>query len=154
MDKYRERARKMKTPSTKGLEKVVNQSLRWIKKAEKLLVNAYGEDPLTLHLNLKKEWYQMIESGEKKEEYREIKPYWIKRLTNKLQAEFADLDLNAPSDYYAEYIPFQRVYIHYGYTKRMMAFQIKSIDINYGRTEWGAQLGQVYFVISLGDRIV
>ena len=34
-----------------------------------------------LDLPLKKEWYNMIESGEKKEEYREIKPYWIKRLT-------------------------------------------------------------------------
>lgn len=34
----------------------------------------------TLHLTLKKKWFDMIASGEKKEEYREIKPYWIKRL--------------------------------------------------------------------------
>ena len=33
-----------------------------------------------LDLPLKKQWYQMIESGIKKEEYREIKPYWEKRL--------------------------------------------------------------------------
>ena len=33
-----------------------------------------------LHLTLKKKWYDMIASGEKKEEYREIKPYWISRL--------------------------------------------------------------------------
>lgn len=31
----------------------------------------------TLCLPLKKEWYKMIESGVKTEEYREIKPYWI-----------------------------------------------------------------------------
>lgn len=32
-----------------------------------------------LHLTLKKKWFDMIASGEKKEEYREIKPYWEKR---------------------------------------------------------------------------
>lgn len=33
----------------------------------------------TLHLTLKKEWFDMILSGDKFEEYREIKPYWEKR---------------------------------------------------------------------------
>ena len=32
-----------------------------------------------LDLPLMAVWFLMIESGEKKEEYREIKPYWIKR---------------------------------------------------------------------------
>ncbi|HDI3137154.1 TPA: hypothetical protein PMB18_002144 [Vibrio cholerae] len=36
----------------------------------------------TLHLTLKKRWYDMIYSGQKPEEYREIKPYWSRRLTN------------------------------------------------------------------------
>lgn len=35
----------------------------------------------TLHLTLKKEWFDLIAAGVKKEEYREVKPYWIKRLT-------------------------------------------------------------------------
>ena len=34
----------------------------------------------TLTLFLKKKWFDMIASGEKTEEYREIKPYWEKRL--------------------------------------------------------------------------
>ena len=34
----------------------------------------------TLYLNLKKEYFDQIKSGVKKEEYREIKPYWEKRL--------------------------------------------------------------------------
>lgn len=34
-----------------------------------------------LHLVLKKKWYEMQESGEKTEEYRELSPYWRKRLT-------------------------------------------------------------------------
>lgn len=34
----------------------------------------------TLHLSLKKRWFDMIASGEKREEYRELSPFWIKRL--------------------------------------------------------------------------
>ena len=33
-----------------------------------------------LVLPIKKQWFEMIASGEKKEEYREIKPYYDKRL--------------------------------------------------------------------------
>lgn len=33
-----------------------------------------------LYLPLKKEWYEMIERGEKTEEYRELNPYWMRRI--------------------------------------------------------------------------
>ena len=33
-----------------------------------------------LVLPIKKQWFDMIRSGEKKEEYREIKPYWASRI--------------------------------------------------------------------------
>lgn len=36
-----------------------------------------------LHFSLKAKWYRMIESGEKPEEYREIKHYWAFRLVEK-----------------------------------------------------------------------
>ena len=32
-----------------------------------------------LHLTLKREWFDLIASGKKKVEYREIKPYWETR---------------------------------------------------------------------------
>lgn len=35
-----------------------------------------------LKLVVKKKWFDMIVSGEKTEEYREIKPYWIDKLVN------------------------------------------------------------------------
>ena len=35
-----------------------------------------------LTLPIKKKWYDMILSGEKKEEYREQKPYYTKRFVN------------------------------------------------------------------------
>lgn len=34
----------------------------------------------TLHLVLKSKWYDMIDRGEKKEEYRENTSYWMKRI--------------------------------------------------------------------------
>ena len=33
-----------------------------------------------LILTVSKQWFDMIVAGEKKEEYREIKPYWVKRI--------------------------------------------------------------------------
>ena len=36
-----------------------------------------------LHLTLKKEWFDLIASGKKKFEYREIKLYWTNRLFKK-----------------------------------------------------------------------
>ena len=36
-----------------------------------------------LHLTLKKKWFDLINSGEKTIEFREIKPYWTKRLEGK-----------------------------------------------------------------------
>ena len=36
----------------------------------------------TLHFVLKRKWWDMIESGDKKEEYRTQSDYWIKRLVD------------------------------------------------------------------------
>ena len=37
--------------------------------------------PAVLKLTVTKEWFDLIKSGEKTEEYREFKKYWIDRLT-------------------------------------------------------------------------
>ena len=42
--------------------------------------NIIDKKDKTLYLTLKKQWFDMINDGIKTEEYREIKPYWIKRL--------------------------------------------------------------------------
>ena len=41
------------------------------------------EPQKTLHLTLMKKWFDQILAGTKKVEYREIKPYWTKRLIDK-----------------------------------------------------------------------
>ena len=85
----------------------------------------------TLHLPLKKEWYDLIERGIKTEEYREIKPYWTKRLMKR----------------------YCQVQFTYGYTNRTMTFEIESITIDKGKSEWGAETGKRYYVIKLGKRV-
>lgn len=42
---------------------------------------------------LKKEWFEKIKSGEKTHEYREYKPYWIKRFENYFYLTDIDITL-------------------------------------------------------------
>lgn len=120
----------------------------------------------TLNLVLKHKWYDMIESGEKKEEYREIKQYWVNRLLN-VRRDFA-YDFDAYSDCVsmlgtetehamnamdAVYRDYDCVCFHKGYTSTTMIFAIKSIKIGQGDPEWGAPTDREVFVIKLGDRI-
>lgn len=91
-----------------------------------------------LHLTLKKKWFDMILSGEKKEEYREIKPYWLKRLSkNGFLKEFS-------------FVKFKN-----GYSKNApeITMEVLSISINWGVYEWGAENDNKYFVIRLGQKI-
>jgi hypothetical protein len=44
-----------------------------------------------LCLAVSKKWFDLIASGEKREEYREIKPYWLKRLCDKSTGGFSYL---------------------------------------------------------------
>ena len=86
----------------------------------------------TLHLVLKRQWWDMIASGVKTEEYREFKPFYVKRLM--------------PND-------FKWVTFHFGYTNNIMIFKIKSIRVGEGRPEWGAEPGKQYFIIELGEKL-
>jgi len=44
-----------------------------------------------LHLGLKSHWFRMIDSGEKKIEFREVKPYWNIRVCNWIRRMRRDL---------------------------------------------------------------
>jgi hypothetical protein len=85
----------------------------------------------TLQLTLKKKWFDMIASGEKKEEYREIKPYWAKRLFNK---------------------KFDAILFKNGYSKDAprVLVELKAIYITLGIIEWGAPSDQSVYVLDLG----
>lgn len=93
-----------------------------------------------LYLPLKAKWYNMIDSGEKPEEYRENKLYWCKRL-------YKNGDRTTQ-----EFKPYTHVTFSYGYTKRRMTFEIKKILLAFGKTEWGAPSNKLVFTIQLGKR--
>lgn len=99
-----------------------------------------------LELPLKKEWYDMIECGEKREEYREVKPYWEKRLLDykRLMQYFIDnrkgllvkrfLFPHCPViENVCEAFPrgYTHVRFRYGYTRRTMMFTIDSITMGF-----------------------
>ena len=115
---------------------------------------------MILNLILKGKWYDMIESGRKIEEYREIKPYWIKRLCDgsytydrcaTCNGERCLDCLQAFKRY--KYNHYDAVNFSRGYTKRKMMFEIKGMTIGKGIPEWGAPKNKLVFIIELGRRI-
>jgi len=105
-----------------------------------------------LYLPLKSKYYLMIESGEKKEEYRELKDYWATRILKEYPIAWRfNMDMCIELN---DFRPFEGktfggwdiVQFSYGYTKRTMQFEVDKIEINTGNPEWGAEEGKKYFV--------
>lgn len=93
----------------------------------------------TLHLTLKKQWFDMILSGEKKEEYREIKPYWNKRFAAAL-LDFKHCGYNT--------ITFS---LGYKTDRPQMTVEWNGIFIREGKPEWGGEPGTEFYVLELGE---
>lgn len=103
----------------------------------------------TLTLHLKSEWYDMIDAGIKKEEYREIKQYWTKRIC---KLEYTDKCMcNLCGEHHC--CSFNKVKFIKGYTNETMTFRIQDIFVGMGNPEWGAPLNDDVFVIKLGERV-
>ena len=121
-----------------------------------------------LHLNLIKVWFDMILSKEKKEEYREVKPYWCSRFLEysgksksiKWWGYFFCWESD-PIRCIKECIEtgvitfkdFSSITFSNGYAKNRPQFDIKckGIEVDYGVTEWGAVDHVKYFVLKLGN---
>lgn len=87
-----------------------------------------------LVLPIKKQWFDMIISGEKKEEYREIKPYYDKRLgyltegTGKVTT----------------------IILRNGYRHDSPSVKCKcTVEIGEGKKEWGADPDINYYIIKI-----
>ncbi len=104
-----------------------------------------------LHLTLKKKWFDMILSGEKKEEYREFKDYWLSRLTE----DNSYCQMGFDSGYVINAKEFDVVCFKNGYQKNAPSFVIecKGIEVDKGKPEWGAKKDEYCFVIKLGKII-
>ncbi|MBI1667456.1 ASCH domain-containing protein [Capnocytophaga periodontitidis] len=88
----------------------------------------------TLHLTIKKKWFDMILSGVKTEEYRDIKPYYNLRLIGR---------------------EYDSVVFRNGYARDApsLTIELKTIRFGTGKPEWGAEEGKTYFVLYLGKII-
>jgi hypothetical protein len=96
----------------------------------------------TLFMTLKKQWFDMILSGEKKEEYREIKEYWIERLA---------IDYQPGLRFEPKQFDVIRFKNGYGSNDPVMDVECLGIEIREGNPKWGAVPGDKYFVIKLGN---
>lgn len=84
-------------------------------------------------LPIKKKWFDMIKAGIKKEEYREIKPYYETRF-NKL---FKDNDKAV-------------IMLRNGYSKNSPSIDcLVSLKVGEGKQEWGAEPNKNYYILDI-----
>ncbi len=96
-----------------------------------------------LVLPIKKKWYEMILSGEKKEEYREIKPYYMVRFTKLFDVLNGSYGIPTGKD--RHWIIFRN-----GYSGSSPWFKAEcSLRIGEGKLEWGAETGKEYYILEI-----
>jgi hypothetical protein len=103
-----------------------------------------------LHLTLKKNWFDLIASGVKKEEYREIKPFWAVRLLVKYTYKgMWPLIYNPATFRYKEY---DEIHFRNGYGKNapLLVVEWKGCDIGPAVPEWSDNWPGNVFRIKLG----
>lgn len=98
-----------------------------------------------LHLNLHKKWFDMIASGEKKEEYRVMKPYWAK--------VFVVSRIKVSGKHYEPEDVTIRFSNGYAKDRRQMDVKCMGLSRGYGVSEWGAEAGKPYYILRLGKVI-
>jgi hypothetical protein len=92
-----------------------------------------------IYLVLKTEWFKMIRSGEKKEEYRALSTYWKKRLMpdKKTIRQFRTI----------------RFRLGYNADAPDMIVECKKVRIGNAKAKWSAGFTGECFVFVLGDII-
>lgn len=95
-----------------------------------------------LILPIQGKWFNMILSGEKDEEYREIRPYYISRFRNIFEMY--------PYTCFPYGTDRHEVMFRNGYRANSPSFIAEcSLDVRPGRPEWGAEEGKDYFVLKI-----
>lgn len=99
-----------------------------------------------LHLTLKKKWFDLIKSGKKKSEYREIKPYWTKRFFE--YDKVLALGNTSPYGVPAYKKSFDYIIFTNGYSKDAPKIVVEWKDLIMGEFEgkycYEIKLGKVY----------
>ena len=88
-----------------------------------------------LILPIKKKWFDMIASGEKKEEYREIKPYYNIRFKKIFGFDKKRIE---------------EIVFRNGYRKDSPTIKcICTLRVGKGKEEWGAEPNKEYFILDI-----
>ena len=123
----------------KRMEKLTNTKGKYLSDAKKKV----------LTLTVSKQWFDMIVADEKIEEYREIKPYWIKRLTTNCEVEY-DVALETYCGKVL-YRPYTHVLFINGYRKDSPRIEKEIKSITIGKPKKGLcpdkWLDKEFFVI-------
>ena len=107
-----------------------------------------------LTLPIKKQWFDMILNGTKKEEYREIKPYYDSRLLTLFGAIMVDGELlqgkAVPEEIRREEV--QPVIFRNGYGRNCPEFLANcTLAVKEGRPDWGAEPGVKYYTLQIQE---
>ena len=107
-----------------------------------------------LLLRLKRQWFDMIAKGVKKEEYREMTSYWATRFFEGIKTYPSPNSIGGIG-YEPKIKPFKRVRFKNGYgeTRPVMDLDLLGIRIGQGNQDWGAEKGKDYFCLELGKII-
>lgn len=99
-----------------------------------------------LVLPIKKKWFDMIKAGEKLEEYREIKPYYDRRLLNYF--EHTDYGSFVVINPYNE----KQIILRNGYNKESPSLLcLCTLDMGTGKPEWGAEENKKYYILRIKE---
>lgn len=93
----------------------------------------------SIRLTIAEPWFSMIKNGIKKEEYREIKPFYISRLWDDTKPNYGGCK------------DFDYIVLINGYRRNSPRISLvhPKIEIRSGKTEWGAKDNITnYFVIT------
>ena len=100
-----------------------------------------------LILTLQKKWFDMIRLGEKKEEYREIKPYYTSRFCNVVLHNGGCFEKIGK-----EHLPLGTVKFRNGYAANAKSFLADCVlTMGTGKEEWGAETGRSYYVLKIAN---
>lgn len=105
-----------------------------------------------LVLPIKRKWFEMIVNGEKKEEYREIKPYYNTRFGNEFFGHrLVPEEIKALRRY--KTLPTEIVFKN-GYSKNSPYITCWCrLTIGIGKEEWGAEQGKQYYILEIEEVI-
>ena len=91
-----------------------------------------------LTLPIKKKWFDMILSGEKKEEYRDMTPYY----TTRFEKIFLDVE--------NEEVKNNFVIFRNGYRKDSPKIKcLCSFEVDYGKSKWGGNPHELCYVLKI-----